>query len=33
MHAVMDDVKNSIKTDPEFKELIKQAVKEAYEEL
>lgn len=33
MHAVMDDVRNSIKTDPEFKELIKQAVKEAYDEL
>lgn len=29
MHAVMDDLKR----DPEFKELIKQAVKEAYEEL
>lgn len=29
MHAAMDDLKR----DPEFKELIKQAVKEAYEEL
>lgn len=29
MHAVMDDLKH----DPEFKEMIKQAVKEAYEEL